>query len=324
MAKEPKGKKGVKIEKDDEDDFSEYSQSIQQSSLFLSYKTYQFTTRSASSLVYRLPGWLENFRVNKDTIGFKKTISDLPEIKGKALIVDSPFTGSVERQIKDLGNFHGTIIVCDRALSKILPYCTPDYVVNVDSSYLCMSFFDRPDVREKMDKVKAIFSVTTFPLTIRTWTGERIFFTPRIGDISLEMSALSQTDVLMTGGCVHNTAWVIAYMLGAKFIGLYGIDNSYNSLQQTEYPSVKHKEITVREFGANKKFYADPVYLHYARILFEFIKKTKREVVTVNCTQNGIMYESVARQLGYDDIHILHMPLKEFSEKEFGRVTISG
>ncbi len=279
------------------------------------YKKWSYDSNE-SFLLARLPEWLNNFRVSKETIGFNLTIHDLPRIKNSALIIDSPFTGSMERQLKDLKGYQGALIICDRALWKLTEYLTHNftgraYVVNVDSSYLTTSFFDRPDVRKVMPYMTAIFSVTCFPLTIRAWSGSRCYFSPHMGSYSLTalFSEASRTDILVTGGCVHNTSWSIASALGAKVIGLYGIDNSFDSLRQTEYPSIKHKKIYVEEL--EKDFYVDPTYEVYADRMFNFIKNIR--IPTINCGENGIMYNSVAKEMGYN-IDIKRMSLKKFVE----------
>lgn len=282
---------------------------------------YSPTLNENPTLIEKLTEWLTNFRVIHDTIGFKLTISDLPRIKGSALIIDHPFTGSFERQAEYLKDYKGTTFCCDRALYKCLEYdFVPDYVVNVDSSYLCWGFFDRPEVRKVMDDVTAIFSNTTHPLTVRIWTGKRVFFTPASEPgLTEAMAAMSKTDALRTGGCVHNTCWSLAFTLGAKTIGLYGIDNSYEKLSQTEFPDVTHIKYYVEEL--DKEFYTDPVYEHYANILFNWMeivqshtKENKnKKIELVNATENGIMYSSVARQLGYE-AEIKRMNLKTFIE----------
>jgi hypothetical protein len=261
------------------------------------------------TLIEKLPEWLTNFRVNYDTIGFKETISNLPKINGPALIIDHPFSGSFERQAKYLKRYKGVSFCCDRALYKCLEYdFIPTYVVNVDSSYLCMSFFDRPDVRKVMDKVTAIFANTTFPLTIRCWSGRRVFFTPMFEwSITESMSAISRTDIVNTGGCVHNTCLSLAYTLDADPITIYGIDNSYDKIEQTEYPDVKHNEYYVEELG--RSFVTDPVYEYYAKKMFQWISTMKRKVI--NTTENGIMYNSVSKMFGYDT-KITKMRLSEF------------
>ncbi len=261
------------------------------------------------TLIMKLPEWLTNFRVNLETIGCKETISNLAKIDGPALIIDHPFSGSFERQAEYLKKYKGVSFCCDRALYKCLEYdFIPTYVVNVDSSYLCMSFFDRPDVRKVMDKVTAIFANTTFPLTIRCWSGRRVFFTPLFEwSITESMSAMSRTDVINTGGCVHNTCFSIAYALGADPIAIYGIDNSYDKIEQTEYPDVEHKEYYVEEL--KRSFIVDPVYEYYAKKMFQWISSIKRK--TINTTQNGIMYNSVSKMFGYKG-RIKKMKLSEF------------
>ena len=264
------------------------------------------------TLLLRLPEWLQNFKENYETMKFRQTIHDLPKIKESALIIDHPFSGSFDRQVEDLKNYKGTIFCCDRALlSCLINDVVPDYVVNVDSSFLCLAFFDLPIIREYMDKTTALFNVTAFPLAIRAWTGKKAFFTSEMGSnygLTETISAKSKTDVVKPGGCVHNTSWAIAYALGAKTIGLYGIDNSYDKPGQAEH-GLGLKSQYVKEL--NKTFYIDGVYRLYAGILFGWIETIEGEVEMVNTTENGIMYGSIAKRAGYK-VDIKKMPLKEF------------
>lgn len=265
-----------------------------------------------TTLLLRLSEWLENFKENYETMKFRQTIHDLPKIKESALIIDHPFSGSFDKQVEDLKDYKGTIFVCDRALrSCIINEVIPDYVVNVDSSFLCLAFFDLPEIRKHMDKITALFGITTFPLTIRAWTGKKAFFTPDLGSnygLTETLSARSKTDILKSGGCVHNSCWGLAYAMGAKVIGLYGIDNSYDKLGQAEH-GLDVKSQYVKEL--ERTFYVDPVYRLYAGILFSWIESIEGEVKMVNTTENGIMYNSVAKRAGYE-IDIKKMPLKKF------------
>lgn len=264
------------------------------------------------TLLLRLPEWLANFKENYETMKFRQTLHDLPKIKESALIVDHPFSGSFDRQVEDLRDYKGTILCCDRALrSCLINDVIPDYVVNVDSSFLCLAFFDVPEVRKHMDEITAIFAVSTFPLTIRAWTGKKAFFTPGFGNnhsLTETFSAKSKTDIVAPCGCVHNTCWAIACALGSKTIGLYGIDNSYDKESQAEH-GLDLRTQYVKEL--DKTFYVDAVYNLYARILFNWIESIDGEIETINTTENGIMYGSVAKRAGYGT-EIKRMPLKEF------------
>lgn len=268
------------------------------------------------SLIQLLPEWLRNFETNCENIKFEKTIHDLPKIKNSALIIDHPFSGSFDRQVEDLKNYKGTIFCCDRALFACLTNgVIPDYVVNVDSSYLCLAFYDLPEIRKHMDKITALFAVTTFPLTIRAWTGKKAFFSTILAnnhDLTESISAKSKTDILRPGGCVHNTCWSIAYALGAKTIGLYGIDNSYDKHSQAEH-NIATLPFYVKELG--KTFHVDRVYELYATILFQWLDHVGNEVVTINTTENGIMYDSIVKMLEPRFItDIKRMTLKKFVE----------
>ena len=266
------------------------------------------------TLMQLLPEWLRNLETNSAD-KFERTIHDLPKIKESALIVDHPFSGSFDRQVEDLKNYKGTIFCCDRALFQcIINDVIPDYVVNVDSSYLCQAFYDLPEIRKHMDKITALFAVTTFPLTIRAWTGKKAFFSTILAnnhDLTESVSAKSKTDIVHPGGCVHNTCWSIAYALGAKTIGLYGVDNSYDKSSQAEH-GLHLRSHYVKELY--RTFYIDEVYKLYATVFFDWIEHIEGEIETVNTTENGIMYNSVAEKLGFTT-DIKKMPLKKFVEE---------
>lgn len=268
------------------------------------------------TLLVLLEEWMRNFKTNCESMKFQHTIHDLPRIRESALIVDHPFSGSFDRQVEDLKDYKGTIFCCDRALFQCLVNdIIPDYVVNVDSSYLCLAFYDLPIIRKYMDKITAIFAVTTFPLTIRAWTGRKAFFTPMMGDnrgLTQTLSGRSKTDIVISAGCVHNTSFALAYALGANTIGLYGIDNSYDKPSQAEH-GIKTSSYYVSEI--DKTFYTDEVYRLYANLLFQLIEHTKGEIELINTTENGIMYNSIAEQFRFPIVDIKKMPLKKFVEE---------
>lgn len=263
------------------------------------------TERADSTLYEKLPEWLANWRVNYETIGFDRTIEDLPRIEKSALVVDNSMTGSLDRHIEVLKEFKGTILACDRAAWKLCAHgIVPDIVGNVDSSFLCIQFVDNPTVRRNMDKIHGVFAATAHPLTVRTFSGGRYWFQPYLGyPLTDSLAAKGRLPVMSSGGCIHNTLWILAVNLGAKAIGLVGVDNSYAKYGETEYPGVKHK-IVENQYG---KFYVDPVYEHYNEILLKYAKfaRDKHGVKTVNCNKSGVLYED----------GIIDMSLEEFIEE---------
>lgn len=259
------------------------------------------------TLIEKLPEWLNNFKVNMQTIGFKKTIEDLPRIKGSALIIDHQMTASIEPHLETLRKYKGTLIVTDRTLWKVVPYRTPDIVANIDSSYLCISFFDRMDIRKHMKDINAVFAATTHPLTIRAWHGRRYFFMPWIGDANITFSLANKGNlpVMFTGGEVSTFIWILALNLGANSIGMLGIDNCYEDISQTEYPEVEHEKLEFNPWS-NKKLpkpiYIDPVYMIYATVHHELIKyaKKKHNVETINCSPTGVMHSKWIRDMNFE------------------------
>lgn len=254
-----------------------------------------------STLYEKLPEWLANWRVNYETIGFDRTIEDLPMIKGHALVVDNSMTGSLDRHIESLRDFKGTILACDRAAWKLCARgIVPSILGNVDSSFLTIPFVDNPEVRKHMDLVHGVFAATAHPLTIRAFSGRRYFFQPYLGyPLTDSLAAKGRLPVLSTGGCIHNTLWILAVNLKATSIGLVGIDNSYTKYEESEYPGIKH-EVIENQYG---KFYVDPVYKHYNDILLKYARfaRDKHGIRTVNCNQGGVCYGEGVEDLSLEE-----------------------
>lgn len=259
------------------------------------------TEQIDGTLYEKLPEWLANWRVNYETIGFDRTIEDLPKIKGPALIVDNSMTGSLDKHIKTLKKFKGTILSCDRAAWKLCKHgIIPTIVGNVDSSFLCIQFVDNPWVRAYMDKIHGVFAATAHPLTIRAFSGGRYFFQPYLGyPLTDILAAKGRLPVMSSGGSIHNTLWILAVNLKATSIGLVGIDNSYDKYEESEYPGIKH-EIIENQYG---KFYVDPVYKHYNEILLKYAKFARDEygIRTVNCNKNGILYGDMVEDMSLEE-----------------------
>lgn len=253
------------------------------------------------TLLEKLPEWLANWKCNYETIGFDRTIDDLPKIKGSVLIVDNSMSGSLDRHIDAMKKFEGTILSCDRAAWKLCKHSiVPDIIGNVDSSFLCIQFIDNPHVRKYMDKINGVFAATAHPLTIRAFSSKRYFFQAYLGHpLTDSLAAKGRLPIMSTGGSVHNTLWILAVNLGAKSIGLVGIDNSYSRYGETEYPGIKHN-IVENQYG---KFYVDPVYEHYNEILLKYAKfaRNKHGIRTVNLNRGGILYGDGVEDMGLEE-----------------------
>ena len=252
--------------------------------------------------VDRVIGWLQNFQVNLKTIGFK-SVSDLPKIEGSALVIDKSMASTqFFKQLPAIKNYKGTLIVCDRALYHTIKYNASGYVCNLDSSPICLSFFDRPDVKKVMKKITAIFAVTTNPLTIRHWHGARYFFTPYMMGLTNTLMQKSGTPNIRTGGQVACFAWILAKVLGANPIGTFGITHSCDDITETEYPSLDH----VRINGPHGLCWQDAVYRFYNDTFLQCIKQGKEfGVKTVNCSKSGLLYSG----------DVVDMSLKQFVNK---------
>jgi hypothetical protein len=264
---------------------------------------WQFRLEGEGISVANVMRMLRYFEVNCSTVNFK-SVSDLPKIKGSALVIDKTMASTkFFEQIEAIKDYKGTIICSDRSLYQVIKHRIPEYVCQLDNSFLCVDFFDRPDVKAVMDKVTAVFSVTTNTLTIRHWHGPRVFFVPYLGNMTRDMMNLTGCPVMETGGQVASFAWLLAYNLGANPIGVFGVTHGYDSMAETEYPAgTPHKRIKGK-YGA---VWQDPVYEYYNGTFLDFIRiGRENEVTTVNTTKSGALYSK----------DVVDMALKEFVEK---------
>lgn len=243
----------------------------------------------------------------KDPLGIRKlgqSVKDLPQIHGSALVIDKSMASTRYFEwLPEISKYKGTIICTDRALYTVIEHRLPDYVCNIDSSALCISFFDRPDVKKVMDRITAVFSVTTNPLTVRHWHGKKVFFTPPLLSLGLTKAIMqfTNTPYLNAAGQVAALCWSLAYNLGANPIGLFGITHGYDKIEESEFQMAEHRTVK----GPYGTVYQDPIFGYYNDLYLEIIKlAAKDNVKTYNTMKRGLLY-------GED---VLDISLEEFVE----------
>ena len=245
------------------------------------------------SEIARYVEWLQNVQVNLGVTLASRQIMELPKIKGAALIIDKSMASrKYFEQLPEIKNYNGTIICCDRAVYTVIEHRRPDYVCNLDSSPLCMSFFDRPDVKAASADITGVFSVTTNPLTIRLWHGPKTFFTPYLLGMQLTKSIVDATNApyMQTGGNVATFAYLLAYNLGANPIGLFGITNGYETKAESEYAQAL--KFHSQKEGPYGPYWQDPVYEMYNNEILAYISYLRRteKIKTVNTMKAGLLY----------------------------------
>lgn len=232
--------------------------------------------------------WDEFYKTNYfwNDICNKLSIDDLPRIKGSAMVVDSGY--SLKRSLKHLRDYKGVILCCDRSLESVIEAGrVPEYVVNVDSSFLCIKFYLNHVVRKHMKDITGIFCTTSNPYIIDNYKGPMAFFLAEGGDERTDLIEM-QTGLprISVGGNVLTTSWNLAVHLGAKTIGLVGCDNGYNNPAKKEHVGTR---LIKKEFFG-KPVWTDEIYSFYTRFHLRMIRLAKKEwgVNTVNCSGGTI------------------------------------
>lgn len=256
--------------------------------------------------------WLEQISTN---LQWNATMSDYTDLY--QLQKGSPFTGkpvlivdkgpSLEKNIALIKEFGGPVVCCDRALKPvIMAGAKPEYVVNVDSSYLCIPFLINDVVRPKVWSITAIFSVTSHSLLVYMWRGRRRFFIPYLEDGMVEVLQDMFPETMPTIRCRGNvltTSHIIADSLGATEVVLVGCDNGYLDPEGLEHKTLEAKEIDVM----GRMVWTDDVYEMYSALHLDLIADYHEQGKKVfNCTGGGTIYSE----------HVIEMEFEDYLKKE--------
>lgn len=214
------------------------------------------------------------------------SVDDLPDNKGSAMIIDRGY--SLKSNLKYLKDYRGTIFCCDRAAEDVIKAGrVPEYIVNVDSSFLCIKFYLNHVVRKHMKDITGIFCTTSNPYIIDNYKGPMAFFLAEGGDERTDLVEM-QTGLprISVGGNVLTTSWNLAVHLGAKTIGLVGCDNGYSNPKKKEHKGVR----LIKKKIQGETRYTDEVYNLYTRIHLNWIKEARKEhgIKTINCSKGVI------------------------------------
>jgi hypothetical protein len=280
--------------------------------------------------------WIKNFALNLEHIWNGNSAKEISneritrKAKMSAIVIGRGPTliehNHLERLLKS--NYCGAIVCCDGALKSVLKSgITPEkfenfFVVSVDAQDSIKDFYDDPLVGKYGDKIKAIFSTTISPLTLRNAknNGLEIFWLHALFDYNRGKTSFNYIASLMTktkkhtnglpaiqtGGNVGTSGWVISWsILKCSPIALLGIDHAYPVNTSWETINAYHKlpddidknsEIFKKAYPIihnpdfNCDCIQDPVFQYYSNALKEFIPLAPNWVKTINATEGGAIF----------------------------------
>lgn len=182
--------------------------------------------------------WMRSFAVNMPAILRGKDVKDLPKHPNEvALVIGAGPSVKKFRQLDVLAKsrWKGVVICADKILKSLLKRSIiPNIVCSVDGDVKVANFYAGSLVKKNVENVKAVLSATTVhPKVVENCPLEKHFFVPKWDDPSKLTSLtrmfwlMTKKTIMETGGNAGSCGWYLARFLGAKVIGLLGLDYAY-------------------------------------------------------------------------------------------------
>jgi len=264
--------------------------------------------------------------------------------KGAAIVIGAGPSLWKHKHLELLANsdFDGVLCVTDRMVIPCLKAgCIPDkyemwIACGVDGAPIIKKWWDDPIVEKYGSEIKACIITSTHPEVVKVLrnNGVDIYWFNPIFDDWRDNESYTRLQLIMTQSernpkgaaslsCLGNSGsacWVLAHaLLRRSPIALIGIDFGYPGEQPIE--KTQYFSTFVQAAGGNvelagqafKRFYnpffkceayADPVFLHYREAFLEALKQTEPWVLTIQCTEGGVLFDLEGR--------MKHMRFKDF------------
>jgi len=225
-------------------------------------------------------------------------------------------------------NYKGSIICTDRMLEPVLKAgITPEkfpkfYVATIDPAELLKKFYQDPIITKFGNKINGIFSSVVHPNIVANArkAGIKIHWIHSLFDYNEGKKSFNQISGLMvraknhkdglpaiqTGGNVGTACWFIAWkILKCNVIGLIGMNHGWDDddnwdeiLAHSNAPlninrdSDEFKKLYPRIYNPDFDCFGiqDPTYQYYCNATKEFIKRSPKNLKTINATEGGSLF----------------------------------
>lgn len=257
--------------------------------------------------------WMRYFAQNLPRMWKEPDVCDLPKIGASAIVIGGGPSLEKYEHLKLLAQsgYTGTIVCCDKVLRAALQAnVRPHYVINVDSSELCLPFIENVDT-----SMNLILCATSHPKFRAMWKGATYWFVPDIGfcdhkfGVPHVLSEISGKTIISTGGNAGSTAVLVTYMMNARPTGLLGMDMSYDAttpIEETTYWQSLHETVgeQARGFYARRtnpywknEYVIDHVFDAYRELFLERTRLLNIDVV--NCSGQGSLHGGNVRCMDF-------------------------
>ena len=264
---------------------------------------------TASKLV---PEWTRNISENIPLVKAGKGLLELKGMYGGKRIVCIGGGPSIYRKdhLEVIARTEDLVtVVCDKLLRKcVAAGIRPDVVAALDSSELTYAFYDGIDLKG----LKVAVSAASHPPLVRKLVdgGADVYFyipfmpeqfLPNITNIYFMLCG-GKAPIIDPIGSVGGLCWALGVILGARKIGLVGLDEAY--YKDTRIDETIYFQTLFDQYGGDMAkveqcytrfthkcygddYVTDVVLLGYARALVKAIDRS--DVPTYNATEGGIL-----------------------------------
>lgn len=228
-----------------------------------------------------------------------------------------------EKQLKILGKYRGTVFACNKVLERLVKFRVPEFgcMIHGSDANILLPHFDNPAVIDAMEHsdMKLIMATATPKVVsdfiMKHMAPERVFWfnssmpNEFMENIDLMNNLYTKIPVIDTGGNVGLFTLIMAWELGARAVGLLGMEHCMELDKKWTNKQVIG-EYSIHYFPEQGQTFAmTPVFRGYLMCMKNFIEKTTT-VKFSNLTPKGMMY-------CLPDVYkIPYLPLWEFARNE--------
>lgn len=227
--------------------------------------------------------WFENYETNKPLI--KHGVEALPLVE-TAVVVGAGW--SLKKNIGLLKGLDVPLVVCDKALKRVMEYAKPTVVVALNTA--------RTEVDEWLDigptDIILLAPVTAHPCTFSKWQGPIAFVNPQNTCGELVNLVQKETGLIPTarGGNAGFFSVITAVTMRAKEIAMLGLNYSYETEDEVKRVTGGDHWVIMKDINQNYT-YTTFDWLEARTEFIDFCTDFADNVRFVNCSEGGIIYE---------------------------------
>lgn len=232
--------------------------------------------------------WFDNYQANKKLIEEWGHITNVPTIE-RAITVGAGW--SLRKNVDLLKGCGTPIIATDKAFPMVAPIERPYAVCALNTEKTPVSTWLNATDIDCRD-IWLIAPVTVHPDTFSGWRGQIAFTNPQNTCPELYELVHKETGMPPTlrGGNVGFYALIVAYTLGSKHTAMLGMNYCYE--HEHECMAVTRGNHCVKMMDITGNYvYTALDWLDARREILDFCFEVADDMVVVNCSEGGIIYE---------------------------------